>query len=609
MTTTPPGLARNDYRPEIDGLRAISVMSVIVYHANANVLAGGFLGVDVFFVISGFLITRHIYADLSVDRFSLAEFYLRRVRRIAPALLFVCALATPFAFWLLLPDDLQNYGQSLFASIASVNNILLWLTTDYFSLGTAFKPLVHTWSLGIEEQYYVLVPIALALAWRAGRRSGVVAVLLVGSLLSIVAMELWREADPSGNFYLLPSRFWELGLGGIAGLYRERWNAATPPVLRQGIAALSLAGVTLPMVFYSEAMNLPSLATLLPVAGAMGVLVFCTSNGVGSILAVRPAVGLGLISYSAYLFHQPVFAFLRAAQLEEVSPLQLYLATAVVLVLAYLSWRFVELPFRDRRRMPNRTLVIWTGTSATVLAGIGLALHFTSGVPGRFPALTKSDPTFGAREFAAYVDAPFAYENRPLDPATRERNLLVLGNSFARDFINMGRETQSFAGWKVSYDSVEFCREGSSMVLAKAANAGAVVIASDEVAELAPCYRAMVTRLREAGVRHVAVIGTKNFGSNNNAVMRLAPAERENLRVRPSTLQYEQNRSAAAALGPEYVDIFSLLDDGSSTVPVFTPGGQFISQDRLHLTRPGAVFVGNLVFNTPQLEWLKQTDR
>lgn len=594
------------YRPEIDGLRAIAVLSVIAYHASATILPGGFLGVDVFFVISGYLITRHIYSDLEAGRFALSRFYLKRVRRIAPALLLVCALTVPFAIWLMLPDDLQNYGQSLFASVASVNNVLLWLTTDYFSLATAFKPLVHSWSLGIEEQYYVLVPLLLALAWRVAGRAGVTGVLLVGSIGSLVAMELWRRADPSGNFYLLPSRFWELGLGGLAGLYKERCSRAIPAHVRAGIAAASLALIVLPMLVFAEDMNLPSLWTLAPVAGTAGLLVFCDRDGVGRVLVLPPLVGVGLVSYSAYLFHQPVFAFLRIGQLQEVSTWQLYAASAGVLMLAYLSWRFVEAPFRNPERIPTRRLLAITGGGAVALMAAGLALHVTAGLPARFPELNRSDPTFGAEAFARYVDGPYVYEGRPLDPAQRDSNLLILGNSFARDFINMGRETGSFGGWTVSYDSREFCQRGQGEILARAAAAGAVVIASDEVGELASCYRDLIARLQAAGVAHIAVIGTKNFGSNNNAVMRLPESARRGLRVPPVRQSLADNRAAARVLGPYYVDIFGLLDDGAGTVPVFTPESDFISQDRLHLTRPGARYVGNLVFATPQLSWLRR---
>lgn len=198
------------YRPEIDGLRAIAVLPVLFFHAGFDWAKGGFIGVDVFFVISGYLITSIILLELRAGTFTLSGFYERRIRRIAPALLLVCFATIPFAWLWMLPDEFTSYARSLVASIFSVSNILYWREIDYFAASTDLRPLLHTWSLAVEEQYYVIFPLMAAWLFRRNR-------LVLGiALLSLVSFALtffMARFNPVGNFYLLPTRFWELGAG------------------------------------------------------------------------------------------------------------------------------------------------------------------------------------------------------------------------------------------------------------------------------------------------------------------------------------------------------------------------------------------------------------
>ena len=210
------------YRPEIDGLRALAVFAIILYHTGAPAFGGGYLGVDIFFVISGYLITGILTCELLENRFSICNFYERRIRRIIPALLVLIVVVTPAAFLLMLPDDLASYGQSVVATLLFANNILLLLTSGYFELEVIFKPLMHTWSLAVEEQYYVVVPLLLGAAFKLGGvryllwfLSGVV---LISLGFSILASNIW----PVANFLLISSRAWELGVGSIAMLVQSR---------------------------------------------------------------------------------------------------------------------------------------------------------------------------------------------------------------------------------------------------------------------------------------------------------------------------------------------------------------------------------------------------
>ncbi len=613
MQTTP-----STYRPEIDGIRAIAVLSVMLFHAGVPGVSGGFLGVDIFFVISGFLITGQIVNEAHAGQFSILSFYLRRIRRILPALVVLCLLTLPAAFFLMLPDDLENYGQSLVATGLSANNVLLFITSDYFALETLYKPLVHTWSLGVEEQYYFIVPLMLAFAIRLSGRTGALTILLLATLASFACALVLGQLAPTllglstkpANFYLLPSRFWELGLGGLAMLAQARLVRLVGPAARRIIAAAGIAMILGAMVVIGSDPSLPGWQTLFPTIGTALLLMFGDAQGVGTLLSSPPARWLGLISYSVYLYHQPVFAFLRLASLDEPSWQIMAASMLPTLVLGWLSWRFVERPFRDRRKMPDSRVLAFTiiGTSFAMLAG--LAVHQTSGFRARWPELADGDPLFGANQNAAYVQAQMALNGKPFASPDRHRNVLVVGDSYARDFLNMANETGSLSRFSVSYMESYLddaaCADPTlpARILDRARDADQVVLSTMFHERNISCLADTIRRLEAAGVTHVVLLGTKNFGFNNNAIMHIPAARRYAWRVRPLAQFSAENRAAAAAISAKnYVDLLGLIDNGSGTIPVFTPERKFISQDRRHLTRAGARFVGEKVFNTPQFVW------
>ena len=211
------------YRAEIDGLRAIAVIPVILFHAKFKLFSGGFVGVDVFFVISGYLITTLILSELEEDKFSILKFYERRARRILPALFFLMAACVPFAYLWLPRQDLMNFSESIVAVSFFASNILFWLTSGYFDIATELKPLIHTWSLAVEEQYYVFFPLLLLVSWRFGKRS--IAYLMSGIALASIALAYYTGTrHPSAGFYLLPTRAWELFIGAFIAFYYTNHN-------------------------------------------------------------------------------------------------------------------------------------------------------------------------------------------------------------------------------------------------------------------------------------------------------------------------------------------------------------------------------------------------
>ncbi|MDJ1007124.1 MAG: acyltransferase family protein [Paracoccaceae bacterium] len=366
------------YRPEIDGLRAVAVIPVILFHAGFGAFGGGFVGVDVFFVISGFLITSLILGELDGGRFSLLRFYERRARRILPALFVVMLACLPFAYLWMSPSQLQDFAQSLIAVVLFGSNLLFWQEQGYFAAAAELKPLLHTWSLAVEEQYYLVFPLFLLAIWRSGRDRAFRAVVAIAVLSLALSEWGWRNS-PGANFYLLPTRAWELLAGSIcAFLYVGSARRPNGP-----LAALGLAMIVAAIFIFDEKTPFPSLYALVPVTGTALILLFASENsGVARVLSLRPVVAVGLVSYSAYLWHQPLFAFARLRSLGEPAPILMGGLAVAALGLAWLSWRFIEQPFRrrDTPLLPARRQVFAaSAAAATLIAAIGAAGQFGKG--------------------------------------------------------------------------------------------------------------------------------------------------------------------------------------------------------------------------------------
>lgn len=359
------------YRPEIDSLRALAVVPVILFHGQIPHFEGGYVGVDVFFVISGYLITSIIHREIEEDRFSIVRFYERRARRILPALLFICAIITPLAVVLLMPDQLRNYFQSLFSVALFSSNFLFWWESGYFGQAAEVKPLLHTWSLSVEEQFYIVFPILLILLHRLRVRR-VALTILVLSAISLAISEIGVRTMPSGAFYILPTRAWELGAGAVIAL-------GALPVARVGRAWCetgSLAGLAMILVAiftFDNSTPFPGLAALLPALGAGLIIAFARPpTAVARVLSWRPLVAVGLVSYSAYLWHQPLFVFGRIYFWGTLTPGLFLALSALSLALAYLTWRFVERPFRARGVVSTPSVFNFAAVATAVALAVGV---------------------------------------------------------------------------------------------------------------------------------------------------------------------------------------------------------------------------------------------
>jgi peptidoglycan/LPS O-acetylase OafA/YrhL len=354
------------YRKEIDGLRAIAVLSVVLCHAGYGAFRGGFVGVDVFFVISGYLITSIIYRELSSGNFSLLKFYERRVKRILPALFAMLLFSWLFAWLCLWPADFRSFSKGLpFVSWFGAN-IHFQHEIGYFDPDVALRPLLHTWSLGVEEQYYLLFPFLLMLMFRFGK-NGILLCLAIISMASLFAAQFWLSRNPSAVFYFLPFRAWELLIGAIyalvsvdsAGLF-HRMGRKTRSVL----GCIGILAILVAVVMYSEKTPFPGLSALLPTLGALLIIATAQPDTLpGKLLSIPPMQAIGLWSYSIYLWHQPIFAFTRY-QIDKPTPALMAGMVVLTLVLSYASWRWIEIPLRHRQ-WPQKS--VWLRTLAGIL--------------------------------------------------------------------------------------------------------------------------------------------------------------------------------------------------------------------------------------------------
>jgi peptidoglycan/LPS O-acetylase OafA/YrhL len=372
----------HDYRPDIDGLRAVAVLSVVIFHAFPDEawLPGGFVGVDVFFVISGYLISKILFGEIEQHRFSLASFYGRRIRRIFPALAVCLAAVLAYGFVVLMPSELAQLGKQVFFGASFLSNFALWSESGYFDRAATSKPLLHLWSLGIEEQFYILWP---PLLWIAFKLKAAIGRLIVGLLVASFAVNIALSlTDTSSDFYLPVSRFWEL-LAGAALAWRPDVNLKAG--LKHVISLAGMAAILMSARLFASEMRFPGWLALLPVAGSVAVIV-AGSNAVvnKTILSNRVAVSIGLISYPLYLWHWPLIAFSYVIRGKPPTSFMAFGIVIASLLLAWATYRFIEGPVRFNSNRVRHTQIV--AACVAVLGACGLAVWVTAGVPQRFPA-------------------------------------------------------------------------------------------------------------------------------------------------------------------------------------------------------------------------------
>ncbi len=337
------------YRPEIDGLRAVAVLAVVLFHGGFS-CPGGYVGVDVFFVISGFLITSLIWKDLENSSFTFSNFWERRARRIIPALVVVTLATLLIGWFVLLPADFKSLGQASASQSVFGANIFYWLDFDYFSSHADEKPLLHTWSLAVEEQFYLIFPFLLWGLFRVARlrsRTVVLLVLIVGFAISFALSIYGVVYHPRAAFYLLPTRAWELLLGALLPFLPPDPSLLNRRMLREFFSLAGFGLILIPVFLYTPQTPFPGFAALVPCLGT-ALLIWANGQIVDGLLKTRPLVFIGSISYSLYLWHLPFLAFSHYLALGPIPSGQRAAILCFAFLVATLSWKYVETPFRKR---------------------------------------------------------------------------------------------------------------------------------------------------------------------------------------------------------------------------------------------------------------------
>jgi peptidoglycan/LPS O-acetylase OafA/YrhL len=438
---------QNRYRPEIDGLRAVAVLSVVFYHAHFNGFSGGYLGVDVFFVISGFLITNIILRS-DGNFISFGEFYERRIRRIFPALASVLLAIAATSLWLFSPWEVWQYSKSFIYSTVFVINLQAMLGSGYFANVISDDPLAHLWSLAVEEQFYLLYPLFL---WGLRRfQFKIIPALVVVTLTSFVISIALGLANPTYNFYFTGARGWELLLGALVAVLPFDSRFLTRRPVAEGLSCAALGMIIASVALFDDHTVWPSYRAALPCLGAALLLGLNRARLTisGTVLGWKPLVHVGLISYSLYLWHWPLFVFARHYVLRPITGGEYLALILVSFALAYLSWRYVEQPFRKRMRASRQTIFCVTAVTLALFVAGAATARVMEGFPARIsPAAQLADRNMNSRLETDYQDRfhygtcfIFDKQNRYrfdlcFSPSKGRPNVLLWGDSHAMHLI------------------------------------------------------------------------------------------------------------------------------------------------------------------------------
>ncbi|HEX3847020.1 MAG TPA: acyltransferase family protein [Steroidobacteraceae bacterium] len=450
MKSAPPPDHHSTYRPDIDGLRAIAVLSVILYHFRIGI-SGGYVGVDIFFVISGYLIGGIIIGESSRREFSYTRFYTRRIKRLFSAYFVVALAALAAAWWLLMPADYRAHAKSLIASTVFLSNVVFYRDAGYFDASSISKPLLHTWSLAVEEQFYLVFPLLIRAALRFGRRAAMLTLAAV-AVASLALAQYLLSRDPAASFYLLPARAWEMMAGAVASQIRFD-GERVPPVMGKTVTWIALAAMAATIVLFDDRTPFPGLSVL-PCCLATAWLLW---YGAGRQqehaqrgLSSRLPVMIGRVSYSVYLWHWPIYVLMVYYLAGAFSWPARIVALTMTFILSIASWRYVEQPVRNSKRRPQTVICGFIAGSA-ILAGLGFMIWRSDGAPGRLSpelqAIARAAGDF--RRDRGQCNDQHAIGSCRLGPEQGPPQFLVWGDSHARanfDGLNLAATEQGVAG-------------------------------------------------------------------------------------------------------------------------------------------------------------------
>ncbi|MDB2531620.1 acyltransferase [Alphaproteobacteria bacterium] len=609
------------YRPEVDGLRAIAVVPVIAFHIGLPGFEGGFIGVDIFFVISGYLISLLIFRDIGNNTFNLVDFYQRRIKRIFPALVFVALASAVLSWFLLLPNQMIEFSRSLVATSLFLSNVLFWRETDYFATAASEKPLLHTWSLSVEEQFYLAFPLFFIGVWRFGVR-GAFWILILCLLISFSLSEWGWRHKATANFYLLPTRAWELLLGSVGALYMYKSRVKANSIL----SIFGFSCIAFSVIWFSEDTPTPSYFTLLPTVGALLILLYTGHDSLlKKLLSSRLLVGIGLISYSLYLWHQPIFVFSKVWSGNLHTVTEMIFLVLLIFVCSFLSWRFIEQPARNKRVSSSNVFRCF-GAFSVLMLSLGVLMGQNNGMQQRFEADDLDFLNQINSRNGVYVSKRFdaLRLNRWSSDKTK---LLVVGDSYAQDLTNgifesklqerfdvstfyvsavCGNLYLPFEELKqfISQKNISRCRREnyflSQSFLDLATQADVIWLASSWQDWQVVVLEKSLEKLKASVNGKIFVFGRKDFPKLDvRRYLGLNVQQRKAL-YSPISADHVDVNVAMANLNFKdvfFVDVQNLMCGGNVfQCSLFDDDGLLKSYDGGHLTKEGAVFYGNAIY-------------
>ncbi len=644
------------YRAEIDGLRAIAVLAVIFYHAEFTVFGhdmfkGGYIGVDIFFVISGYLISKIIITELNkTNHINIANFYERRARRILPMLLTVILVSFPFAWQYLALSSFAEHIKSIIASLLFSSNIFFYFSTiEYGADSSLLKPLLHTWSLSVEEQYYILFPVTFLFCYKYFRNY-IMSIVVVGILASLLLAEIMVTRNSDLNFYILPTRMWELLVGTLLAVADIKYGRRQYRVLCRILPAFGLFLILYAFQFFNLNTHHPGLNSTIPVIGAALVIFFSSKDElVGVVLGARPLVWGGLISYSLYLWHFPVFALARVnnSNIDEIDKL---VWIAITFILSFLSFYIIEKPFRNRAIVSFKHLTTSLTALTAIIVILCWCLYPWNFYLEEFEDMTLENPT-GMLDQRAYLLAWRLEMEKVKSPTYTDSDktkILFIGNSHAVDSFNMFNQNKSlFPNYEFSIinppprylDTLnyqvhcfrKFLTSRTFNCLGIDFNENQNLTALYEQADIIILssrwnfvdLRSLdeIFSLLKAENKRVAVFGNTLEFSNNHPLKQFIarekriPTETELSRIENTAFTLLQNNQLISKKNSELrsisamhkVPYFSkqdfLCDRGKKSCELLTPQGHLIIWDYGHYSLNGAKYLGQKMIT---LRWLEQ---
>lgn len=635
-----------NYRADIDGLRAIAVLSVLLFHLDEQFITGGFVGVDIFFVISGYLITRLITNELSnTGQFKFSNFYLRRVRRLFPAMVFTFVISIVCAALLFIPEHLAQFGQSLVAATLSFSNFLFWSESGYFDNQNIYKPLLHTWSLSVEEQFYLIWPAMLLIGFRFISKAwfpwlfllfGCASLYLnlsavaheetIGNLMAKYQQEPFFDIR-STLFYLLPFRIFEFVIGGILVWLPSLQNKSTERFfLPELLFITGLALIAYSFVAIDGELIFPSTNALTPCLGAAFIIYSGPQHRLVKILANAPMITIGLLSYSLYLIHWPIIVFYRYWKYEELTRIDYLLIIVSSLALAYFMHRFIETPFRkvEPRNGGNRKFIVSSIVIAAILVGIGWNASSSGGWLWRYPddVVAKLSLTRDDYRKDYWVNMEQQTKGFSNNGSTK---VLIIGDSMAADFLNALVENDytqqlDLATHMIKHNckslipaqsyskGVAKCRvEHQSMIDNPLLDEAEIILLASYWWEdlFLPRLTDTINYLNEQHGKRIFVLGSKTQKINGMYFLSKHVFDRNNHLIRaPYHPRTKVINTKLQKLEADY-EYFDLLDlfcniEGCQLV---ADNGELLIFDNSHMTIPGAKIVGAKFIDT---NWFKK---